>query len=210
MSTLLIATRNKGKLKELSDFLSDLKLKIVSLLDLKIKEDVVEDKKTYRANSQKKALYFARLSGLPTIADDGGIEIDALDGAPGIKSKRWLGPNSTEEDIIKHMIHLAKTLPDHKRTAHFKAVVSFALPDGRVWSRQGEIKGMIAKKPLSMWLKGYPYRSFFYLPKIKKYYHEKDLTEQEARLYNHRYKAIVKLTPTIKNALNRYDSKKQG
>ena len=194
---LLVATKNEGKVKELKTFLSKTPYKIVSLKDLQIKEDVLEDGKTYRENSQKKALFFAKLTGLPAIADDGGIEIDALGGAPGIKSRRWLGSKTTDKEIIEHMYKISKDLPKNNRKAFFKTIISFALPNGKVWSVKGEIEGIIVGKPLLKILKGYPYRSFFYLSKIKKFYHESELTDKEQKMYNHRYKAIEKLKPII-------------
>lgn len=203
MRKLLIATTNPGKLKEISNFLSDLPLEIVSLSDVDIKEDIEEVGKTYKENSQMKALFYSKKSGLPAIADDGGLEISALDGAPGIKSRRWLGKKSTEQDIIKHMLKVADELPKNNRRAFFKTVISFALPSGKVWSVSGEVEGIIAPKPYLKTLKGYPYRSFFYLPQIKKYYHEDQLTSEEEKEYNHRYKALQKLRPIIKRLLVR-------
>jgi XTP/dITP diphosphohydrolase len=197
MKRLLIATRNSGKLKEISSFLSDLPFKIVSPIDIGINEDVKETGNSYKENSQIKALFYTKKSGLPTIADDGGIEIEALNGAPGIESKRWLGRNSTEQDIISHMTKIAKELPNNNRKAKFKTIISFALPSGKIWSVAEEVDGIIAKKPYLKALIGYPYRSFFYLPKIKKYYHEDQLTERQQKEYNHRYKAIQKLKPII-------------
>lgn len=198
---LLIATTNLGKLKEISDFLADLPLKTVSLNDIGIKIDIEETGKTYRDNSRCKAVFYAKKSGLPAIADDGGIEISALGNKPGPKSRRWLGKDSTEKDIINHMTKVAKELPDSNRKAFFKTIISLALPNGKVWSVRGEIEGIIAKKPYFKLLKGYPYRSFFYLPKIKKYYHEDQLTNDEQKEYNHRYKAIQKLIPIIRREL---------
>lgn len=201
MKKLLIATRNQGKLKEISKFLSDIPFELVSLGDLRILEEFEEKGKTYQENSQNKAIFYAKKSGLPTIADDGGIEIDALGGKPGIKSKRWIGQGSSDEKIISHMKKVASALPEGNRKAFFKTVVSFALPNGKVFSARGEIEGVIAKKPFLKLLKGYPYRSFFYLPKIKKYYHENDLSDEEEKLYNHRYKAIQKLKQIIEKVL---------
>lgn len=201
MKKLLIATHNKGKLREISNFLSDLPLEIVSLSDIGISYDIEETGKTYRENSQMKALFYAEKSRLPAISDDGGLEIVVFGGAPGIKSKRWLGKNSTEESIINYMIKVAKELPDNNRKAFFKTVISLALPNGKVWSVTGEIEGIIAEKPYLKLLKGYPYRSFFYLPKLKKYYHEKELTNDEQRMYNHRYKAIQKIKTIIKREI---------
>ena len=134
---------------------------------------------------------------MPSIADDGGIEIEALNNEPGIRSRRWLGHNSTDQDLVNHMIKVSKQLPENNRRAVFKLIVSLALPNGKVYSQYGEVKGIIAKKPHLKLLQGYPYRSFFYLPKLKKYYHESELTKEEMKKYNHRYKAINKLKPII-------------
>ena len=202
MKKLFVATTNAGKLKEISNFLSELPLEIVSLADIGIKDDVKETGNSYQENSQIKALFYAKKSNLPTITDDGGVEIEAFNGAPGIKSKRWLGDGSTEQNIISHMIKVSSALSDDNRKAFFKTVISLALPNGKVWSVDGEIEGIIAKKPYLKILKGYPYRSFFYLPKIKKYYHEDQLDPEEQKEYNHRYKAIQKLKPILKRELS--------
>ncbi|MBI2430738.1 MAG: non-canonical purine NTP pyrophosphatase [Candidatus Levybacteria bacterium] len=199
---LLIATTNKGKLNELKQFLSDLPVELVSLSDIGITDDIEETGETYKENSQKKALFYAKKSGLTAIADDGGLEIAALGGAPGVKSRRWLGHEASDEVLLDHLANVAKNLPSNNRKARFKAVISFALPNGKVWSKGGEVEGIIAKEPHVRYLKGYPYRSFFYLPKIKKYYHESELSEDEQKLYNHRYKAIQKLKPIIQEFLD--------
>lgn len=198
---LLIATRNAGKLKELRHFLSSFKVETVSLKDIGIKEDIDETGETYQENSQKKALFFAKISGLSTIADDGGLEISALNNKPGIRSRRWLGYEGSDEELINHMTNVSKNLPADNRKAFFRTVISFALPNGKVWSGAGEIEGIIAEEPHLKHLKGYPYRSFFYLPKLKKYYHEDELTIGEMKKYNHRWKAIAMLKPIIAREL---------
>ncbi len=202
MKRLLIATSNKGKLSEFKNFLSNFPVKIVSLQGLNIDSPLEEKGKTYKENSQGKALHFAKISGLPSIADDGGIEIVALNYEPGIHSRRWLGHDATDKELIEHMKKISKNLPDNNRKAFFRTQVSFGLPDGRVWSSFGQVEGIIAKKPLLKILKGYPYRSFFFLPKIKKYYHEADLTPEQEKKYNHRYIAVQKLLPIIRKELN--------
>lgn len=204
MQKILIATSNAGKLNEFTTFLSRVSLEIVSLSDLSLNSAFEENGENYKENSQAKAIHFAKLSGLPTIADDGGIEIDFLNGAPGIKSRRYFGKNgkeATDEEIIQAMQKIASEMPDKKRGARFVANVSLATPNGKVWTVVGEIKGIIAKKPLIKVLKGYPYRSFFYLPEIKRYYHEADLTPEQEKKYNHRYKAVQKLLPVISDVL---------
>jgi len=206
MKKLLIATKNKGKIQELTEFLKDLHLQLVSLKDVGITQDVVETGKTYEENSRKKAVFYARLSGLPAISDDGGLEIAALNGAPGVKSRRWLGYEASDEKLIEYMKKIAKELPENNRNAKFVTVVSFALPGaelypGKVWSERGEVAGIIAKKPYLKLLQGYPYRSFFYLPKVQKFYHESELTDDEMKLYNHRYKAIQNLKKIIRREI---------
>lgn len=207
MRKLLIATKNPGKLFEISNFLSDLPITIVSLKDLKITENVEETGKTYKENSVKKAVFYSQKSGLPTIADDGGIEIDALDGTPGVRSRRYFAPRSgvmlrkrkeaTDEEIIEAMKKLIKKLPPNILGATFKVVITLALPTGEIFSVEGKVRGIL-KDPHVRLLHGYPYRSFFFLPKLNKYYHENELSEKEQKLYNHRYKAVEKLKPIIK------------
>ena len=201
MKKLLIATKNPGKFAEISKFLSDLDLQTISLKDLNINEDIEENEKTYEGNSQKKALFFARRSGLPTIADDGGLEIDALNGEPGIRSRRWLGYEASDDELIEKMKTVSRSLPSDNLGARFVDVISFALPSGRVWSSGGELRGIIKYNPELKILKGYPYRSFFYIPEISKYYHENELTREEEKIYNHRYKALVKAKELIKKEL---------
>ena len=201
MQRLLIATKNKGKINELREFLSDLPIELVSLSDVGITDDVEEDGGTYEKNSQKKALFYSKLANLPTIADDSGLEINALGGAPGIKSRRWVGHDATDEELVEHLKKVARDLPDDNRDALFRAVISFALPDGKIFSVEGLVKGFITREPEMSLLEGYPYRSIFYLPEIRKFYHENDLTPEEMKLYNHRYLAIEKLKPIIEREL---------
>lgn len=194
MRKLLIATGNRAKFKDIKKFLKDLNLEILSLKDLNLKQDVVEDGKTYKENSEKKALYFAKLTNLPTIADDGGIEIDALGGLPGVDSKYWA---KDDEAIIKKLEQIAKKLSDNNRRAVFRVVITLVLPSGKIFSVEDKLEGIIAKKEYKKRVAGFPYRSFFYLSKINKYYHEDELTNDELRVYNHRYKAIQKIKDII-------------
>ncbi|PIY93822.1 MAG: non-canonical purine NTP pyrophosphatase [Candidatus Levybacteria bacterium CG_4_10_14_0_8_um_filter_35_23] len=194
MKKLLIATGNQGKLRDIKKYLEDLDYEIISLNKLNLNQDIDENGKTYKENSQKKAVFFAKLSNLPTLADDSGVEIDALGGKPGIDSRYWA---KNDEEIIKKLTKLSKDLPSNNRRVTFKSVISLALPNGKVWSAGGKVEGIIAEKENGKRDKGYPYRSFFYLPKIKKYHDEEKLTEDEQRLYNHRYKAIQKIKKII-------------
>jgi len=202
MQKLLVATTNKGKLQEMSGFLADLPVQLVSLSDVGIDQDVVEDGKTYEENAKKKALFYAKLSDLPAIADDGGLEISALNGEPGIHSRRWLGYAADDQTLINHMLQVSKDLPVDNRNARFITIDCFALPSGEIYSSQGTVDGIIAENPFPKQLEGYPYRSFFFLPELGKYYFETELTPEELKAYNHRYKAIEELKPTIRKVLN--------
>lgn len=205
MKKLLIATKNPGKLQEMTFFLQDLPFVIVSLSQIGIGDDVEEDGNTYEENAKKKALFYAQRSGLPALSDDGGIEIDALNNAPGVKSKRWIGEKATEEDLLLYMQKVAKELPENNRKARFVNVIAFAVPTGEVWTTRGEIEGEIALKPLSDESVGLPYRRFFFLPQLGKYYHEKSLTGEEMRRLNHRKKSIDEMKPLIKEKLMSID-----
>ena len=152
----------------------------------------------------QKAVFYAKLSGLPTIADDGGIEIDGLSGEPGVRSRRYFGKDgkeATDEEIMEAMRELIKKLPPNKLGAAFKVVITLALATGKTFSVSGEVSGIL-KDPHLKLLHGYPYRSFFFLPKLNKYYHENELSQEEQKQYNHRYKAIEKLKPIIKNEID--------
>lgn len=202
MRKLLIATRNPGKFKEIKHFLSDLTLRIVSLKDLKITEGVVEDGKTFEENAIKKALFYAKKSNLPTIADDGGIEIDTLGGEPGTKSNRWImGRKSSDEELITYTLKKLKGVPLKKRGAQLRVVLALAFPNGQVFTSEGKIRGIIAKVPSINRFPGYPFRSLLFIPKLNKFYNQKDLTEEEDRKYNHRGKAIKKLKRIIKEKI---------
>ncbi len=194
---LLIATHNPAKVQEISRLLAELPFRIVSLADLGITQDVEEDGETFTANSRKKASFYSKLTNIPSLADDGGLAIAALGGQPGVKSKRWLGENTTEQDIIAHMIMLTQTLPESARDATFSTVMTFALPSGQTWSASGSIRGIIPTHYMKRHIPGFPYRSFFYLPEIKKFHHDDELTPDEVQQYNHRAKAITKLKPRL-------------
>src|SRR5947209_1976955 len=131
MQKLLIATTNPGKIREYTEFLSVLPVEVLSLSDVGITDDIEEDGKTFAENSLKKALFYATKSGLPAISDDGGIEIAALGNGPGIHTKRWLGYEMKDEQLIEHLKTVSKQLPDDNRNAVFKIVVTFVLPNSQ-------------------------------------------------------------------------------
>lgn len=203
MKKLLIATTNPGKLNEIKSFLKDLPLELVSLNDLGISQRATEDGISFEENSFKKATFYAKISHLPTLADDGGLEIDYLKGEPGVESRRWInGLEASDEELINFTLKKLKGLPLKNRKAQLRAVLALVLPDGKKYASEGKIRGIIAVKPYnSKRTIGFPFRSLLYLPRLKKFYNEDDLTREENLKYNHRGKALVKLRKIIKRLL---------
>ena len=203
MRKLLIATSNPGKLAEIKHFLGYLAVQLVSLRDVGITEKVEETGKTFEENAILKAKFYAKLSGLPTIGDDGGLEIDALNGEPGVKSHRWIHGDREDgdEELIEYTIEKIGHLPEDNRGAQLRAVLAFALPDGKVVTAEATTRGIIPLRPANHRTPGFPYRSLLYLPEIKKFYDTHELTDRENEVYNHRKKALEKLKPIIQKEL---------
>ncbi len=199
MKEILIATHNQAKLKELIKGVESLienGVKVVSLKDLKIAQEPEETGKTFCENALIKAKFYGDLTQLPTIADDGGLTIDVLGGQPGIKSRRWIGENSTDEERINYTLKRMKNLPKGKRTAYIKTAVCFYSSNNKIIiCEENKIKGHIADKPSKKRIKHYPYRSLFIIDKYDKYYDE--LTSKEHDEINHRLKATRKLASKI-------------
>lgn len=198
MKKILIATHNPAKFNEYKRYLADLPLEVVSLKDLKIKTDVTEDGKTFEENAIKKVKFYSQLTGLPAITDDGGLAIDALGGQPGVKSRRWLGYKMTDEEMISAVMKKMAGVPKEKRTCQLVGVIALFIPPDKVYTQKAEIKGLVALKPTSKRIFGYPYRSFFWLPQFKKYYCE--LTKAEHEQVNHRKIALIPLKKIIKKS----------
>ncbi len=196
---LLIATHNPAKKQELKEGFSSLikfGTELLSLDELHIMDDPEETGKTFLENAQLKANFFSRLSGLPTVADDGGIEIDVLDGEPGVHSKRWLGRDATDEEMVTYTLERLKGVPQEKRTAQFTVCLFYKDPiTGFKKSVTKSIKGHISFVPSGRAVKGYPYRSLFIVDAYDKFYDE--LTELEHRAVNHRLNAVQELIKRI-------------
>lgn len=202
MKTILIATHNEAKLEELTlgitNFIKG--VRILNLNDLKIIEDPEETGKTFEENAKMKAIYYATKTGYPTIADDGGLHIEALNGEPGVKSKRWLGREAEDQELILHTLEKLKGIPKEKRTAFLKTTLCFYDPSAQSLLCETEkIRGHIAQKASGNPTKGYPFRALFIVEKFNKYYDE--LTDKEHLEINHRLKALKRLVRKIKPIL---------
>jgi XTP/dITP diphosphohydrolase len=203
MKKLLVATTNPGKLGELREFLSDLPIILVSLKDVGITTNVEETGKTFKENAILKAEFYAKKSGLPTLADDGGFEIDVLNGEPGIHSHRWVYKDreSEDEELIQYTMKRLEGIDEGKRGAQLHLILALVLPNGEIHTSEGVIRGIVPMQPSKNRYKGFPYRSLLYLPELHKFYNQAELTEEENKTYNHRRKAVEDLKPIIKKNL---------
>lgn len=157
---LLIATHNAGKLAELRNLLRDAPRALVSLSDVGIDVDVEETGDTLEANAALKATTYARLAELPTLADDSGLEVDALGGAPGVHSARYAGPGATDADRIAKLLDNLAAHPQ-PWTARFRCVIAIASADGDVELHGGACEGVIIAEPRGD--NGFGYDPIFYL-----------------------------------------------
>ncbi len=166
---------NPAKVADYQKYLVHSKLEIVTLKDLQFFEEPLEIGATFEQNALQKAKFYAERTEYPTLADDGGFEVDALDGRPGIDSSRWLGPNATDEDKINKIIELLKDVPEEQRTARLRNVTVIYFPEERDYiMSKGKMEGTIPEKPSPVRVFGFPYRSALFLPQFNKYYAELD------------------------------------
>lgn len=200
---LLIATRNPAKLAEWKRFLSELPLEIVDLADVGIGAEVEETSETFQENARLKAIEYARLSGLITLADDGGFEIDFLGGAPGVRSRRLFGEkDAADEESIAFVLEKLAGVPRERRGAQLRAVAVVALPDSSIiYEGEAKIRGYIVEEPSPTRLPGFPYRSIFRVPEFNKML--VDLGEEEHEKVNHRRKIAPEIVKAIMKAVER-------
>jgi len=145
--TIVLATRNRGKARELRALLAGLPVQVRPLDDFPSIQTVPESGETFEANAIAKAVTVLRLTGCTALADDSGIEIDALGGAPGVHSATFLGPAATDADRNTWVLERLRGVPEEARTARYRAVVAIATPDGTVRTFEGTCAGRIAEAP---------------------------------------------------------------
>jgi len=203
MNKLLVATTNQAKKLELLSGLSSLQKngwEILTLKDLNITDDPEETGKTFEENALLKAMYYGEKTGLPTLADDGGLMIDALGGEPGVKSRRWKGYECTDQELIEYALEKLQGIPLENRTAKLQTCLCFYNPQTKFTASEEEpIEGYIAEKRLDRETNGYPYRVLFIVKKYHKFYDE--MTPDEHDEENHRLKALRRLLVQIERNL---------
>jgi XTP/dITP diphosphohydrolase len=159
---LLLATNNPGKLGELRQILDGCGWELVSPADINLDLEVEETGQGYVENATMKALAFARASGLTALADDSGIEVDALDGRPGRLSARYAGEDRTDAERVAALLQELRDVPDERRTARFRCVIAIASPEGEVELVEGTVEGRVAHEPRGE--DGFGYDPVFLLP----------------------------------------------
>lgn len=193
---LLIATNNKGKQIELKKFFADKDIKILFPKDLKVLGEPEETGSTFAENSLIKAKWYFEKTSLPSLSDDAGMIIPSLNNEPGIKSRRWLGRDATDKELIDYTL---ERLKEHKnkdqRLAYFQTVITYF--DGtNIFQTNGKVEGFIPNKAHGYIMKDYPYRSVLIVNGPNKYYN--DLTTEEHLIYNHRMIALDKMWQRLK------------
>ncbi len=200
MTRLLVATSNPAKLAEYRLLLRDSDLEVISLADAAIFEHPAEDGATFSENALRKARFYFGRSGLPTLADDGGLEVDALGGEPGVRSHRWIGGIETSDEmLVAEVIRRMEGVADERRTARMRAAAALIYRDDvgvRECLAEAAMEGVIAHRAWPYIRPGFPYRSVLYLPERRCYVAELG-DEEEARI-SQRRSAVAKLAPELR------------
>jgi len=198
-SPLLIATNNQGKVKELQALLKDMGIELFTPAQINLDLDVVEDGQTYAENAAKKAIAFAQASGLISLADDSGLEVDALHGAPGLYSARYGSSNDEKLSDKDRRAYLIQNLKEKPRpwTARFHATIAIAIPTGETHLTEGFCEGEII--PEERGSGGFGYDPIFLLADLGKTMAE--LSMEEKNRLSHRANAVIKTKPILETLL---------
>jgi XTP/dITP diphosphohydrolase len=199
--TLVIASRNRGKIREIRSLLRDEPVDLLSLEDVPDAPVVEEDGATFAENAIKKATAIADASGQWAIADDSGLEVDALGGRPGIRSARYSGPGATDERNIARLLRELDALPPSKRGAQFHAAVALAAPGRLIGVVEGTVRGRITAEPKGR--RGFGYDPVFLIPSLRKT--AAQLPQAEKNRISHRGRALRKLRTLIHRTLSAND-----
>jgi XTP/dITP diphosphohydrolase len=196
---LLIATRNEGKLREYERLLAGLPMSLTYLTEEGITNEVEETGHSFSENAVQKAREYAQISGLTTLADDSGLEVDALDGRPGVHSARYAGAGASDEDRYRHLLEELAEVPWEQRTARFRCVIAVAQPGGETYTSEGVCEGVIAFAPHGEF--GFGYDPIFFLSE-----HGKTMAQLQPEVKNlisHRARAAQAIAPILEGIVGR-------
>ena len=194
---VVLATRNKGKIREFTAAFEELGFTVWTIDDI---VDVVEPEETgstFLENAEMKALYYAEACGLPCVADDSGLEVDALGGAPGVLSARYAGDHGNDEANNQRLVEELAEVPAEERTARYQCALVWATPAGQVVSATGSCEGRIQLTPMGKG--GFGYDPYFYIPKLKTTMANISMEQKQA--ISHRGKALRALVEQLRNTI---------
>lgn len=193
MVRLLVATLNRGKLAEFAELLRDLPIQVVGPRDLRLSLQVKECGASYAENARLKAEAFVRASGLPVLSDDSGLEVDALNGEPGVHSARYAGDRASDLDRYQLLLQKLAGVPWRRRTARFRCVLVLATPEGTVHAVEAVCEGLIALEPHGD--HGFGYDPVFYLPEQQCTMAQ--LAPEVKNQISHRARAVKEMRPVL-------------
>lgn len=197
MKKIIFATKNKGKIKEINAIMSDMNVEVVSMEDAGINIDVVEDGNTFEENAIKKAEEIMKVSGIITMADDSGLEIDYLDGAPGVYSARYMGEDTPYSIKNSKILETMKDVKEENRTARFVSVIATAIPNKETITTKGIVEGIIGYEIKGE--NGFGYDPIFYVPEYNMTTAE--MTPELKNSISHRGKALRLMKEELKKEL---------
>ena len=186
MKRLVFATGNQGKMREIREILGDSIPEILSMKEAGIEADIVEDGKTFEDNALIKARAVSKAGGIMAMADDSGLVVDCMDGAPGIYSARFMGEDTSYDIKNNYIIEQAMKVPFEKRTARFVCAIACVMPDGREWVVRGTVEGVINDRQAGE--NGFGYDPIFLLP--ERGVTTAQLPPEEKNEISHRGKAL--------------------
>lgn len=195
---IVVATHNQGKLSEIKHIFKDLPITILSLKDLGISIDTVEDQISFEGNAIKKAMETMKLTNKITLADDSGLEVEALGGQPGIYSARFAGPNANDEQNNIKLLKMLENTPIKKRKAQFRCCMALVYPSGKIITTNGICHGKIGFKPVGN--NGFGYDPLFIVDGLEKTFAE--LPDGQKNLISHRAIALKELRNVLFEELN--------
>ncbi|MDP4127426.1 MAG: XTP/dITP diphosphatase [Bacillota bacterium] len=191
---IVLATQNRGKIREFQELLADEDIEVLSLFDIPDWEDIEENGETFADNAALKAKAAMRRTGLIALADDSGLEVDALNGAPGVYSARFAGEPKDDERNNDKLLELLETVPDEQRTARFRCALVMITPKGEEYLTEGTAEGRILRERRGS--DGFGYDPLFYVPEFARTMAE--LTLDEKNKLSHRAQAFYKVIPILK------------
>ena len=195
INVIVLATKNAGKVKEFQQLLKNFPVEIKNLNDFGPIPEVEEDGTTFDDNAYKKASFTAKVLGLPAIADDSGLVVEALDGAPGVRSARFASENATDKENIEKLLHEMEGISNRK--AAFECVISIAVPSGPALTYEGRCEGEITVKPEGT--SGFGYDPIFYYPEYGKTFAE--ISGEEKNKVSHRGRALQEVAAEFDKVL---------